>query len=398
MSSTFKSFRVLVCCVGMLLFAACGQKAADQSQSRSLQNYTVQNGKAQLSGNISDAGQLSFNLMQDGQQEPVRSFVADNGSFDIQLDAIPVNEVYFLEVKGIAKGFSDGSVEWREAIPVFIADGATLTLVATPYEGYDSLSKLRFKIDGAGDEQDFLQEWNDTMMQKRSELDGEVTVQMNSSGAMTSKNTKDLYENAFNKINRDFIDKAQPLISTLYLISKENDHRSRLDFYQGIYDQASTDVQQSKYGIDLYNRIFRITDHQPAINLGELLAARNSQLLPYDPASFADQEYLVLAFWASWEPGIKEVLPELGKMVPEARKDKIAVLHFSLDTKMSEWKPVTDELSLTNSYMLRAEVRQTAIDQLYLTQLPRYMIVQSDGTIIENDVPFDRLAEVIAGL
>lgn len=396
MSFYFKPFSMIAFCVGMMLFAACGQNAADQPQT--LQTYTAQKGQAQLLGNIANAGQLSFNLMQDGQQEPVLSFVAQDGSFDVKLETIPVNEIYFLEIKGIAQGFSDGSVEWREAIPVFIKDGATLTLVATPYDGYDSLSKLRFRIDGAGDEQDFLQEWNEALLQKRSELDGEVTVQMNASGAMTSRNTQSLYEEAFNKINRDFIDKGQPLVSTLYLISKENDHRSKLDFYQGIYDQASPEVQQSKYGVDLSNRIFRITDHQPAIDLDEVLAARNSQLLPYNPETFTGQKYLILSFWASWEPGIKETLTELENIIPDSRKEEIAVLYFSLDTKMSEWKPVTDELALTNSFMLRAEVRQTAIDQLYLTELPRYMIVQPDGTIIENDVPFDRLPEVISGL
>lgn len=376
--------------------ASCGQQ--EETQTQTLQNYVARNGTVQISGNIEDAGQLSFNLLKEDQGEAIRSFVAENGTFDINIDNIPVNEVYYLEIKGIAKGYEDRDLEWREALPVFLEEGANLVVVASPYDGFDSFSKYKFSVEGGGEEQAFLQEWHEALMQKRSELDGQVTIQMDAAGGMSSGKSNTTYEEAYSKINKSFVEKGLPLISTLYLISKENDHRAKVDVYQDIYERSSEEAQQSKYGIDLANRIFRITQHQPAIDLPNVLTARNSQLLPYDPVVFNDQEYLILSFWASWEPGIKEKLTTVEGIVPESKKGQVSVLHFSLDTKMSEWKPVTDELSLTNSYMLRAEVRQTAIDQLYLTELPRYMIIKPDGTIVENDIPFDRLAEVVGGL
>ncbi|HLW51076.1 MAG TPA: hypothetical protein VKZ78_08885, partial [Sphingobacteriaceae bacterium] len=78
--------------------------------------------------------------------------------------------------------------------------------------------------------------------------------------------------------------------------------------------------------------------------------------------------------------------------------ENAALLHFSLDTRMSDWKPLSDQMGLENSYMVRAETRQASIDQLYLTALPRIIVVRPNGQIVEHELSIEQLREVLANL
>src|SRR5690606_34482894 len=127
-----------------------------------------------------------------------------------------------------------------------------------------------------------------------------------------------------------------------------------------------------------------ITHAATEIDFSEILTARSSRLLPFQPETFADKEYLVLYIWASWEPKAAAPLEAVTQVV--GGYENVALLYFSLDTRMSDWKPLTDNMELENSYMVRAETRQASIDQLYLTELPRIMIVKPDGQIVEQDL------------
>lgn len=396
----YQSLLILSALIAVLAWS-CGSGSNSNKKDATLQNYQAKPASTHLRGYIDGVEELHFVLFNDRRTDTMVVFSVAGGAVDVILEKIPANEIYFLEIRGKAEGYEDQGVYWREVVPMYARDGSELELVAVDDEEGASLSNRRFHLEGGGEEQDFLEAWHRAITEKMEELDDEVTLEYTIGSSREVRSNRQAAESrrqARERINQEFIGQGKPLVATLFLISQGNDHRSKVDEYSEIYDKASAEVQQTKYGIDLNNRLIRITQFNPQLDFENLLSARTAQLANFDHAAYADREYLVITFWSSRFPQALEELPAVEKMIPETRTNEISVIHFSLDAKMSAWKAASEEIGLSNSYLLRAEVRQDAIDELYLTELPRYMIVKSDGTVIENDVPFEDLEEVITSL
>src|SRR5690554_822763 len=246
--------------------------------------YQPTSGVTQLEASIDGLDELRFVLLNDQQTDTMLTFTTTNGYFDVTLERIPADEIYFLEIRGQAAGYEEqGGVEWREIVPIFARDGATLQLAATPNDTTASLSKLDFFIEGGGEEQDFIQSWHDTYIQKRDELDDQITHEFVLGGRQvrSQRNARDEAQAQLDNITREYIEQGKPLASTMFLISQGNDHRSKVEEYSSLYENANSEVRDTKYGIDLNNRLHRITQYNPNLDFKNLLAARNSQLLPF---------------------------------------------------------------------------------------------------------------------
>ncbi|HZH54546.1 MAG TPA: thioredoxin family protein [Sphingobacteriaceae bacterium] len=363
----------------ILLLSACGQNEKSGSTELSLQQYVPQTGSARITGSFEDMGDLNFILFGDNQRDTLQTFTAPGGQLDHSLSELPVNEVYFLEVEGARADDRGVDIKWWYTFPIFLEDGTELTLGQRDNPNTDVyVTPYHFYVDNAGEEQQFLEEWH---------ADHHYDDQIETRTAQQIA-----------EINQDYISKADPGIGNLYLIYRQTDHRSNMDRYQSVYEDAPEQAQKSKYGIDLANRIYRIQNHTQEIDVAKLLASRTSQLHPFNPDLYSDKSYLLLVFWASWEPTAASQIPTIADVISESGKTDVEAIYLSLDTKMSLWKPMTDDMNLDNSFLLRAENRQQAIDELYLTELPRYMIITPDGKIIENDLAFEDLEATIAGL
>lgn len=376
-----KSINLTLFTALLFMFAGCGQNedSSADGQVSELQQYTPQNGTVHLMGNIENAGDIGFILMAANLKDTLQTFTAPQGELAYQIEGLAVNEIYMLEISGVNVDDRGANINWWYTLPIFLENGAELSLSPKPIAGADDYSTpYSFTIEGSGEEQQFLESWY---------RDYSVVDMQESNRAARNA-----------RINQEYINRESPLISTLFLISQQTDHRSNMDSYMQVYDKAPEHVKNSRYGIDLANRIYRINNYTTEIDMEELLAARTSQLYAFTPANHRDKSHWLLVFWASWDPTATIQVPTIHDLVQATGNTDIEVLYFSLDTRMSQWKPTTDEMQLPNSYMLRAEVRQQAIDQLYLTELPRYMIITPDGKVVENDLTYDELEAVIKAL
>lgn len=363
--------------MSLLLLMACGGSDNVQKGTQELQQYAPQVGTVHLHGNFADAGDLEFTLLSPSRKDTISTFQAAGGELDQQLEGIPTNEVYMLEIGGQNIDDRGAALNWWYTLPLFLEDGAELQLQAEPIadaEVWDN--PFNFSVEGAGAEQSFLESWYSAYSRTGEQ-----------GGALRSA-----------QIDQEHIQKGEPLISTMFLISQQSDHRSKIDQYQALYDQAPDHVKQSKYGVDLANRIYRIHNPTDAIDVEKLFASRTSRLLPFKISDYSDKKHLLVVFWASWEAAAATEIPAARELVEQANKEDLEILYFSLDTKVSDWKPITDDWNLENSFMIRVEARQEAINQLYLTELPRYMVITPEGQVLEHDVPFENLESVIQSL
>lgn len=365
---------------GILIFflVSCGQDAGSgklSEQFSALKPYQAQKASFRLLGQIPDNGDISIKLHND-QKEEIEAMLATSGDIDFTIDEVNANEIYFLVISGV----HEKKEYWAQEIPLFVKDGTEFELVANVNADVAIAGvPYQLKIVGGGEEQQFLEEWNSAVYNQ--------VIPSDEAGILLP---------AFKNFNQEFIEKNQLLISTFYLISQEQNYREHLEAYSDLYLRSSAEVQNSKYGVDFANHVHRITHAPNKIDFSKTLTARSSRLLPFEPEAFAEKEYLVLYIWASWEPKALAEIEEVERLV--GAHENAELLYFSLDTRMSDWKPLTDQMGLKNSYMVRAESRQASIDQLYLTQLPRIIIVRPDGQIVEQDLNIAQLEAVLASL
>lgn len=377
----------------------CGQRVVDNDQEKEIDpaaHYNPQFEPLEIISEVSYPNGFNMTLYDDKQQEKLASIYSPDGKFELTVDSLPVNEVYFLTFSGKARAFGIDSMSWEERIPVFHESGKTLQLQSRPYAGLESVSKVRFYIDGS-DEQQFLNEWQKALDDKLAEIENRVTQTITIGGHSTTA-AKASHENpnvVMEKITAEKIEQRKPLMTTMFLIYTRNDHRSKQQAYREIYDQASESVKRSKYGVDLRRRIERITSSVSKIDPNELLNVADEQLMPLDTAKYNQYSYWLLSFWTSHDKESIANFPQVEQAVSAIDSGKVALLYISLDSRFSRWRENSMKHKLTNSYMVRAETRQQLIDELYLSELPRYLLMRRDGTVVMDDIPVEELTSLL---
>lgn len=360
----------------VFFLASCGQDSgADKLKTHfsALKPYYPEQASFRLFGQMPGNGDISIVLSND-KKGYVQSIVAISGSVDMVVEEVNANEIYFLTISGM----NENTGYWVQEVPLFVTDGAEFELIADAEPDVPG-DPHQIRTVGGGEEQQFLEDWNSSIYSQ--------VIPLNADGQSFAE-----YKN----FSQDFIEMNKPLISTFFLISLQQNYKDHLEGYSNLYLQSPPEVQNSKYGVDFANHAHRINYALSKVDFSKILTARNSRLLPFEPGAFAEKEYLVLYIWASWDPKAVAQLEEVAGVVRD--HENAALLHFSLDTRMSDWKPLSDQMGLENSYMVRAETRQASIDQLYLTALPRIIVVRPNGQIVEHELSIEQLRGVLANL
>lgn len=366
---------VVITVLGLILVACGGQQ--DQVNSNitamfgSLRGYVGKATNITLRSNIPDNGNINI-VLKDDKRRDIQTLIATNGQLETTIENLNVNEVYFVSVSGT----NPESGYWVQVVPLFVLENGNFEIVASK-ENVVGNDPHVIKIQGGGEEQEFLETWNYAY--------GNEIVTFGEDGNFTERS-----------ITQEYIDQKKPLISTFYLITRMQNVKEKLNAYAQLYSEVPAHVQNSKYGVDIANHIHRISHAPSKIDFTKILTARTSRLLPFNVSDYADKNYLVLFIWATWEPTAVNQLEQVQEIVKQHSNAEL--LLFSLDSRMSDWKPFSDQRNLENSYMVRAETRQASIDLLYLTELPRILIVKPDGTVVEHEVEVTRLNEILGGL
>lgn len=110
-------------------------------------------------------------------------------------------------------------------------------------------------------------------------------------------------------------------------------------------------------------------------------------------------------FWASWCPPCRGEMPSSQKLHSQFEGKDVVFLYVSFDRgqtraeKEAAWKNGIDKLDIKGVHFLPADDANQAVSTKYgINGIPRYMLVDKTGKVVNQDAPRPSSGQVIAGL
>ncbi len=384
---------MLLLCVPM----ACQNGKREQVQkkvARQQEVYTPKKGGFVVVSNTVNPEVESVSLLKDNHTDSVSATKPEKGKFRLAIDDANLNEIYYLKVTGRFTKPGTSGLEWQDLIPVLATSRGELTIVQKPFNHVGSISKVHFSVEGGGEEQQLLNNWHQELVALEAEEGSQTEEYAIGNGSQTKISAKKRLSETPASIAGDFIGQQKPLISTFYLIYRWGKHREHTQDYQKLLAHATGDVPHSKYAVDLAARLAKIQDKVGRLDLENQVVATDTHLAEIPWKSFSDRKYLLLSFWNSADVSSARAITILEKIHPELTAKGIEVLPISMENRFSKWQEAASGMHFTYNYKMRNEAQQSLIDTLYLSDLPRLVLVKPNGDIVNDDLSLDQIKDL----
>lgn len=147
------------------------------------------------------------------------------------------------------------------------------------------------------------------------------------------------------------------------------------DSYKSYFINNYAPIEDLK--IAMGQNILLTIDGKKRISLEEILKENKGKLIFID-------------FWASWCTPCIASLPDTKKLRETYLSNKICFLYISIDSKILDWKNAIKRYGLEldgHSYLL-ANAKEADITKRFgIREIPRYILLGSDGAIISENAP-----------
>lgn len=336
-------------------------------------------------------------LYDDKERVELASVEASDGNFVLETPELAVNEVYFLKLEGTRRAFGMDGMTWEERVPVYFDHkSGNLNLIGTPYRGMESVSQMRFHIEG-GEVQEELNQWQAASDKHAAAVENQIAQRVTWGGGTvsTKQSRRETLRDGLERITKDFIKVDSPNVAALFLIYRQQDHRQQHEVYQSIYHRASPNAQQSKYGADLMRRIAKIHTPADSIRLEGHSVLADGRLMPLDTAALGSYPYWLLYFWSTRDLASMQGIPEVYEAIKPLDPTQVVPIFISVDEVFSRWREKSQDLGLEHSYLIRRGARQGVVNTLYLERLPRAVLVEAGGSVLEDDVDLEALSRLL---
>ncbi|HEY6902355.1 MAG TPA: TlpA disulfide reductase family protein [Puia sp.] len=99
-------------------------------------------------------------------------------------------------------------------------------------------------------------------------------------------------------------------------------------------------------------------------------------------------KYVLLNFWASWDPEATATLPYINNALETYGSKGLVVLGVSLDADKATWLQAIEEQNMKNSTQVSdLQGKNNAVARLYsITRLPKMMLIDPSGTIVASGI------------
>jgi len=367
----------------------------NQENNKGQENvYQPQQGRLFVISEIDNPEINSVTLVSDNEMDSITSVRPENGKFRLDVQNVHLQEIYFIKMTGKSTKRGTSGLVWETLIPVLANPSKELVLVQEPFNHIGSISKVSFSIQGGGEEQTLLNNWHHALATLEAEKEGQTEQYAIGGTGVTKVAGKKKLSKTPASITEDFIGQHKPLVASFYLISRLGKQRQFKQAYQQLLDQASDTVKRSKYAVDLSKRLEQIQTRVAQLDLEKQVVATDTRLseIPWD--SLKNRKYLLLSFWNSADRASAKAVKSLESAAPMLEKKGIEVLPISMEDRFTTWKENTANLGFKYNYRMRNEAQQDLINTLYLSELPRLVLVKPNGQVINDDWRLEQLEEL----
>lgn len=391
-----------------LLFIVCGgsvsctpasetqQGVSKEAEKKpALLSYQPHKAKITINGQFSQFDSLDVKFFRQDVydlHEPHEQWVVPASGFELTLDSVANHEVVYLSVlpKGDRKNilYDLGLAP----IPLWVRDGAVYELELarlsdpiTKDTDYFSFSRH------TNQEQVSLLDFYDRHMVYLDQYSNRITMDI-VLGRHKGQSVRNTSSQAREEAERDYLLAGKSDAASLFIVFKQNDHRENQEAYRRLRAGLPQDLQFSKYGIDLHNRLESIANPPDLFDIATSLKAISAQVIPFDPGAYDDKDFWLMVFWNSRDHSDHGQVAEIMNQFATQQKADTQLLFFSLDPRLSRWRLLTGELGLEHSYFIRAEQRQNLLNDWYITTTPRLILIDRKGNLIDGDLQLKDLS------
>lgn len=152
------------------------------------------------------------------------------------------------------------------------------------------------------------------------------------------------------------------------------------------YAFAQSELEQMEMRIDYEIKRFVKKKRIQEANAGKKLTFIGEDIMGKKVKSSSFKgKVTVLDFWASWCGPCKAEMPDLKKLEKEFGT-KVNFVGVGVWDKLEDWKHATTELELHNSIYIDKEGCEQ-FKSLEMTSIPRYVVLDEDGIVIDPNAP-----------
>jgi len=203
-------------------------------------------------------------------------------------------------------------------------------------------------------------------------------------------NNEDEFQSCFNAVLNKFNALARD-----YLLS-------RLIYYANIKRIQVSPGYMEKYETVCYDKTYKNLVHdvisQQQENDTKASGISNNSLLSVDGKKISGLEdvlvkykgeLILIDFWATWCLPCRVEMPYLKKIIQEYSGNKITFLTVSIDREIQPWRKaiITSNTDVNKNYLLLNPEKSPFAQQNNINSIPRYVLINKDGKIIDADAP-----------
>ncbi len=102
---------------------------------------------------------------------------------------------------------------------------------------------------------------------------------------------------------------------------------------------------------------------------------------------------VLVSFWASWCPPCIESIPYASELRQKFRENDLSIIYLAYNDKEEHWRSSIDKYKLNTfaeNYIIENNKSSHILEQLQLTTIPRYLIFNRNGKLVESNAPSPR--------
>lgn len=348
----------------------------------------------EITGEVKELEGIHVSLKQDGNI--VNKVDIKNNRFSLHGMLI---KNQFCELYFHSDTYSENGqrTSWGHPIKIFVEKGATYLFLANNktdvlYNTYElvTTSKLQQQF------QAYSAQVKQSYLLKKAHL---VDLELKRTQMLKDKRDKKyeeytdsirLNEQALkeipNKISRQFITRNPNNYVSLYLLSVAPDIVRNLGFYKHIYQQLQGEYLNHLYAMK-FAKYLQSAQKMKSRLLSIKFDAANAVGVKMNFDDFSKNKLIVIDFWATWCVPCMKDLPSVLKQVDNLNKKNVGLIFVSFDNDQKYWSEVSERFTMPDSFIIDEKNKQYLMDNLNLHTIPRYIVINSKGDVLDYDAP-----------